>query len=661
MRRFRLLILGIFGATVALSVDSLRVITSIVLCGTLSFYSFSTAQYSFSIAHFQAAQAAIPPVLEGQEIAIPPIIREAPIDLQGALADDFIVSRQTPYSSGRNEVLIVSPSTGTEQRFEISLPTGDRFQLYEVGFSKVNISNPSEILESAPEQVQSMLENFSISFDSSNLASKVTLANGSRAEFSATEAVVYGANGEEVETLSLSSSSLPYSNNAFLEKSLNLDKPSASMIAKAAGCESGIRDQLYISGQDTGRKSNALRKSRSAQGKAASWVAAFGKRALEDSLIAETRNQTLQEIACIPPIECDQQQDYQGASEIRTDLFEIPGGAGQQINIKYEFFEIPDRMEIYYQGELVDSIPKGIDQISGNGQRSIDLPGGADFVGVKLIGNEDEGTRWNYTIFCSADCDQINIDEEIAKKEARTEAASAEWSYIKDVMENYYEENIDNPAAAAFSAQMYNLAVGSFSSRSEISGWAGDFTRNTLLIAAKDIASNRAFWDSPPPVPKTIASWRNSQFGWIFARACNTIESVDVGIDPYNNSDRAYDCGFGRAGEHHINRHLRPAFTQEIRSRLLEVLENDCIKREDLAQELVSTMRGIRAEHSALLDSVLVPGVSTLPITSVVGWPASWNVPRIAKDLREDILGEILEDYVNQGLITEDIAEKVDK
>jgi hypothetical protein len=106
-------------------------------------------------------QAATSGVIDGggEEIAVPPIIREAPIDLQNALPDDFVVSRQTPYSSGRNEVLIVSPSTGTEQRFEINLPGSSRFRLYRAAFSNVVIDDPSRVIRSASQSCKTHLDN----------------------------------------------------------------------------------------------------------------------------------------------------------------------------------------------------------------------------------------------------------------------------------------------------------------------------------------------------------------------------------------------------------------------------------------------------------------------------------------------------------------------
>lgn len=644
MRYLRLLITGIFSCIIALNVTAIRAVAALFLCSLVSICPPAT--HLSELNRVGAAQAVIPNGLESQEIAIPPIIREAPINLQNSLADDFIVSRQTPYDSGRNEVLIVSPSTGTEQRFEINLPTGNGFQLYEASFDKVRITDASEIVESAnPVEVEAMLESFSIGFNTGNLASKVTLADGSRVEFLENEALVYAADGAEIETIPLSSSSLPSSNSMLALKS-SYNKLPGNTLAQASGCESGIRNQIYAASQDVGRKSNALRGARSPQGRAASWVSAFGKRALEDSLVAETRNQTLQEIACVPPIECNEQQDYEGASEIRTDLFKIPGTAGQQVDINYQFYDIPDRMEIYYQGELVDSIPRGGGQTNGSSQLSVQLPGGADFVGVKLIGNEDEGTRWNYTISCSAEC-ETQVATSPRLDESRE--PSAEWSYILREITDYYVDNLDNPDSVAFSQQMYNLAEGAYRNRVEAGGWAGEFTRNTLLTAAWDIANDRDFWNSPPRPSPIGPAFRNSQIGWWVAGQCDNPALGRIALRK--------TCAFSRAGDHHIERHLKPAFRQSIREQLTIIANNDCLKGQELVDEFESAISKIEEEHSNLLNTVLVPGLETLPILGKGA--GSVNIPRVANDLREDALYEALQYYVDQGRISKQEADTI--
>ena len=403
MRRLHLLLLGILSFCTTLGVDFFRAAIAVALCGSLSFSSLTCNGYLTTVESMYTAKAATDFSLSGQEIAIPPIIREAPIDLQGALADDFVVARQTPYSSGRNEVLIVSPSTGTEQRFEISLPTVSSFRFYEASFAKVTIDDPSRVISGegslSPTQVQAMLESFTINFDSNNLASKVTLADGSQAEFSESEAVIRSADGQVIERVSLSSNALLESRDVAFVKDLG------GAIAQASpGCEGSIRDQIYTSGRDAGSKSNVLRNAKSDEGKAFAWAMTFGKRALEDSLVATSRNQTLQEVACKPPVQCNQPQRYEGGSEIRTDLFQLPSCANSIASLEYEFYTIPDRLELYNEGQIVFSVGPA----PGTGKKAIEnLPRGAQYLGVKLIGNENEDTRWWYTISCSP-----NVSEE---------------------------------------------------------------------------------------------------------------------------------------------------------------------------------------------------------------------------------------------------------
>ena len=415
MRYFRLLILGIFSTVIALNTGVLRAIIAVFLFSALGFCSFSIDVNLSTIDHSNAVQAATPLSLEGQEIAIPPIIREAPIDLQNSLADDFVVSRQTPYSSGRNEVLVVSPSTGTEQRFEISLPmfAGD-FRLYKASFNKVVIDEPTRLVGSetsySSAQIQAGLESFSINFDNNNLPSSVFLADGTRAELSGSEATIFSADGQLIETISLSTRFL---NNDRVALGKSSDKYLSQLVPPLVPsyvCVNGIRDKIYTSGQGLGNISNALKETNTIYGVMFAWATAYGKRGLEDSLVIGTRNQTLQEIACNRPVECDEPQPYEGKSEIRTDLFRLSGGTNQQVSIRYEFYDIPDRMEIYAEGRLIKSIPEGSGYTDGSSTIPLSIEDGVSFLGIKLIGNEDSGTKWNYTVSCSGQSPCRNTD-----------------------------------------------------------------------------------------------------------------------------------------------------------------------------------------------------------------------------------------------------------
>lgn len=415
MRRLRLLLIGTLSFIITLGADYFGAAISVALCGSLSFCSLTSNGSLIALANMPTAQTAGNSRLTGQEIAIPPIIREAPIDLQGAIADDFVVSRQTPYSSGRNEVLIVSPSTGTEQRFEISLPTGDGFRLYEASFSKVNINDPSRVLLGegtiAPAQIQSLLESFTVSFDSNNLISKVTLADGSRTEFSETEATIRSADGQIVEAVPLLDSKKIDSVQISSAKSWE------GMVAQTTPlCESDVGNRTLAASRDAERKSNIIGYARSDVAKLFAWALTFNKRALEDSMVASRRNQTLQDVACRQPIRCNQPRSYNGTNVTQTDLFQLSGGSSQSITISYEFYEIPDRMEIYAQGDLIGAIPETGGSVSGGSSVSFSITDGTEFLGIKLVGNENPGTVWDYTVSCSGRADPLLTAREVARQ-----------------------------------------------------------------------------------------------------------------------------------------------------------------------------------------------------------------------------------------------------
>ena len=423
-----------------------------------------------------------------QEIAVPPIIREAPIDLQNALPDDFVVSRQTPYSSGRNEVLIVSPSTGTEQRFEINLPgASGSFRLYQASFDKVVIDDPARVVgdESllSSDQVQTKLESFTINFDSNNLLASVILADGAKAEFLGSEAIIRSADGQVIETIALSSA-LPNLNPSALVKSR------ATNIAQAStDCETRVTNKTFASGQDAGKKSDALKNAQSDEGKMSAWVLTFGKRALEDSMVATRRNQTLQEVACKPPVRCDEPRSYNGSNETRTELFQLSGGTNQQITINYEFYDIPDRMEIYYEGNQIKSIPEGAGFTNGGSDENpippIDIPDGVEFLGIKLIGNENPSTLWDYTISCSGEQDgPLGIDRWWAT--AGSEDISVAWTVeVEQKSEYIIRLNFEKDAwGLSQNATLTIDGVNSFSFNSSDSVSVGELLagKHKLLI-----------------------------------------------------------------------------------------------------------------------------------------------------------------------------------
>ena len=67
-----------------------------------------------------------------------------------------------------------------------------------------------------------------------------------------------------------------------------------------------------------------------------------------------------------------------------------------EIQIDYEMYGVPDRIQIIYEGrELLDT---GF--ISGNSSVSVPFSGKSGRVDVIMTGNESSGTRWDYTLRC---------------------------------------------------------------------------------------------------------------------------------------------------------------------------------------------------------------------------------------------------------------------
>ena len=331
--------------------------------------------------------------------------RNTAVDIGDALPGDFIVSKQTPYRTGRNEVLITSPSTGTEQRFEINLPETGSFQLYKAAFAKVKVSSPEKVLGAgaslSPQQVATKLQQFEIEFEQ-NAPKTVVLADGTRGEFSASGVVIRSKDGRVIETVGASAMQERIQPQLMAAVPMGSDAVVAQAGAGGASCQGSIRNKLYEMSQRVQQKGTEIlkQKATSEEAKLIAWVTTFSRQALEDSLIADNRNQTLQEVACAEPVQCDEPQSYSGGWETRTDLFRLPGG-NNAVSLRYQFYQIPDRVELWREGKLVfeRGPTSGTDTVAINNKQLH----GAGFVGVKLIGNPtNKGTAWNYTISCSS-------------------------------------------------------------------------------------------------------------------------------------------------------------------------------------------------------------------------------------------------------------------
>ena len=69
--------------------------------------------------------------------------------------------------------------------------------------------------------------------------------------------------------------------------------------------------------------------------------------------------------------------------------------------LKYETYDQPDKIQVYYQGRVIADTGLVGDNINqGTGSIRVGVPAGLqNFVTVKVTGPE-QGTLWDYTVFC---------------------------------------------------------------------------------------------------------------------------------------------------------------------------------------------------------------------------------------------------------------------
>lgn len=447
MRKWRLFFIAIISFIAILGENWIKKIIPISLCILLNsnsaacYINFNDGRVEAAISNINATDISSNKILTfnqdlptkkeddfqhklPSQIAIPPIIRPAETNLylQNALPKDFRISSQIPYSSGKQEILLVSPSTGAEQLYTFNVPGSRSFQLFEVEYKKVSAIDFSSLTSTDslivnPEQIKSVLNRFKITFANNSL-SKITLSDGTTANFFAGQAVIKSPKGQTVETVQISQNQF-IDRNIFISqergkmnktignKTTNKD---ANLLAKTSesACQAAVSSSLNVISDSLGLWGNKLTTSKSLIIKSVGWAISFGSGAIKSNI--STKNPMLQEVNCRPPVQCEEQR-VSGGSEIRTDLFQVAKGANRKVNLKFEFFEIPDIIELYFDGKL---IPPPIGPQSGPGTRSFDLPASAEYVGVKLIGNDNVNTRWWYVISCSGGSPDLAPDLAIA-------------------------------------------------------------------------------------------------------------------------------------------------------------------------------------------------------------------------------------------------------
>jgi hypothetical protein len=81
--------------------------------------------------------------------------------------------------------------------------------------------------------------------------------------------------------------------------------------------------------------------------------------------------------------------------------------------------------------------------------------------------------------------------------ELRAPTAYVPWAYARSVFRTYSNNSRAKPLAAGFSQIMVENVERGYPGRQAAGGWAGEFVRDSFLVAAHDIATDPRFGQAP--------------------------------------------------------------------------------------------------------------------------------------------------------------------
>jgi hypothetical protein len=423
MRRIRLLLISLFSLIgVIFGGVVLKKVLSISLCGLLGFNSIGCISFFSNDSRVNAALA--PTKNESTAIVAPntlkvpeligdiPRIRKPELELP----DDLQLVSQTPLNSGEREIQFISPSTGTEQIHIIAFPGTEKAEITSVEFkntSKIDL-RPIFVKNNIPDdlKVTSLIKDFKIFFHK-NTPSKVILADKTSAEFIGQEIVIKSPNGKEIKRYNLVKSSFVTPDKLVISsdtrnKSIDYEKnikprENYGFLAQSNSfqkefCNNKMRQTYKSIGEGLDDASEKLFSFDNP------WAIGLGLGlGLASAILKDNVNSLSnpQDVICQPPVECNDQV-ASGGTGTYSQIFKIPRGTNQEVNIEYNFFEVPDTLEIFYNKEKKYStnLVSG-QEIIKNIRRKLSLPLKAEEVEIRMTGNEDiKTTKWEYKASC---------------------------------------------------------------------------------------------------------------------------------------------------------------------------------------------------------------------------------------------------------------------
>ncbi|WP_280408334.1 hypothetical protein [Nocardia brasiliensis] len=101
-----------------------------------------------------------------------------------------------------------------------------------------------------------------------------------------------------------------------------------------------------------------------------------------------------------PPTQRCNQSTKSGGAGVTDTMHELGRGGPLSFVLAYETYDIPDKIDVFYQGALVRTTGYVGDHLNqGTGSITVGLPAGsAPAVMVRVPG--PNGTKWDYTVRC---------------------------------------------------------------------------------------------------------------------------------------------------------------------------------------------------------------------------------------------------------------------
>ncbi|SUB47474.1 hypothetical protein [Nocardia brasiliensis] len=101
-----------------------------------------------------------------------------------------------------------------------------------------------------------------------------------------------------------------------------------------------------------------------------------------------------------PPTQRCNQSTKSGGAGVTDTMHELGRGGPLSFVLAYETYDVPDKIDVFYQGALVRTTGYVGDHLNqGTGSITVGLPAGtATAVMVRVTG--PNGTKWDYTVRC---------------------------------------------------------------------------------------------------------------------------------------------------------------------------------------------------------------------------------------------------------------------